>query len=214
MSDELDKVRDSLLPKIFNPFGQYSDQEIIQTRAFVVLAHAEFESFIEDRVKSCAESAVKLWVENGLMTLALVHFSVYLASELKENFKWKDTSTKFEAILGVFAGKVQNNHGVKNENLKNLLKPIGIDLTDISILAPELESFGASRGRFAHTSGGAQTTKAIDPSSQHDVVFKKILPELRALDILISQKCQPNQQAIYRPVWYERLLQWVTSKFS
>jgi hypothetical protein len=214
MSKELDRVRNSLLPSSFNPIGLYSDQEITQARAFVVLAHAEFESFIEDRVKWCAESAVKLWTNNGLMSLALVHLSVYLASELKEDFKWKDTNKKFEAILAVLMGKVQNNHGVKNANLKNLLKPIGIDLTDIPVLAPELESFGVSRGNVAHTSGGAQTTKAIDPSSQHDVVFKKILPELKALDILISEKCLPNQQATLRPAWYARVLQWIVRKFA
>jgi hypothetical protein len=148
------------------------------------------------------------------MSLALVHLSVYLASELKEELKWKDSDTKFEAILGVLMGKVQNNHGIKNANLKILLKPIGIDLTDIPLLAPELESFGASRGKVAHTSGGTQTTNTIDPSSQHDVVFNKILPELKALDKLITDKCLPNQQATLRPAWYARALRWIICKFA
>lgn len=213
MSNELDRIRNSLLPPTFNPVGFYSEQELTQARAFILLAHAEFESFIEDRVKWCAESSVNLWTTSGLMSLALIHLSVYLASEIKEEHKWKDTNTKFESMLGIFLRKIKNNHGIKNDNLKTLLKPIGIDLNDIPVLAPELDSFGANRGSVAHTSGSTQTTKEIDPSSQYDVVFKKILPELKALDILISKKCLSNQRSTLRNAWHKRILLWIVRKF-
>jgi hypothetical protein len=52
MRSRIDDLRDIFLPKEFDPTGSYEDDQRTRTIAFRLLAHAEIESFLEDRAKA------------------------------------------------------------------------------------------------------------------------------------------------------------------
>ena len=56
---EMHDLKLYLLPKTFDPLGNYTQEELVKTLAFRVLAHAELESYIEDRAFELAKSCGK-----------------------------------------------------------------------------------------------------------------------------------------------------------
>src|SRR4051794_17081320 len=58
---ELRVLRAHLLPNPFSPTGLYPDPVYTRTIAYRVLAHAEFESYLEDRVQDLFLTAVASW---------------------------------------------------------------------------------------------------------------------------------------------------------
>lgn len=56
-------LRAQLLPSAFHPLGVYPRSKDIQarTRAFLVLSHAEVESYLEEWAKDIARKAETLW---------------------------------------------------------------------------------------------------------------------------------------------------------
>ena len=58
LTKELNRLERQFLPKI-NPTGIYSDRQLALTIAYRVLAHAEIEAYLEDRVQKVAIDAKK-----------------------------------------------------------------------------------------------------------------------------------------------------------
>ena len=51
-----------------------------------------------------------------------------------------------------FIQNLQNNHGVREKNLKTLILPTGVELSDLdSTWIADLDDFGKQRGEVAHT---------------------------------------------------------------
>src|SRR5436309_29081 len=55
----LASLRREFLPRIFDPTGSYPSRIITRTVAYRVLAHAEIEEYLEDRVWNLAIDSVK-----------------------------------------------------------------------------------------------------------------------------------------------------------
>ena len=72
LEQELKKLRKYFLPHQFDPLGNYSARQISLATAYRVLAHAEFESYLEDRVVEIATNALKIWKNNNQTTITLV----------------------------------------------------------------------------------------------------------------------------------------------
>lgn len=47
LQKRLSYLRNSMLPKKFDALGNYDDQTILLTEAYILLVHAEIESYIE-----------------------------------------------------------------------------------------------------------------------------------------------------------------------
>ncbi len=60
---ELQVLRHHLLPEEFDPTGNYSPEILTRASMFRVLAHAEIESYIEERSWETAIAAVSSWQE-------------------------------------------------------------------------------------------------------------------------------------------------------
>lgn len=58
---QIDILVTHLLPRNFNPEGRYSEDEQVRSIAFRILAHAEVEAYIEDRVMEAAKTATSAW---------------------------------------------------------------------------------------------------------------------------------------------------------
>jgi hypothetical protein len=182
LKEQLIALRDHLLPKEFDPTGLYDAQDEVFTRAIAyrVLAHAEIESYFEDRALEVVLQARSAW-ERGLVSriaLCLVAFSgkemglppaTLESPNVNKSKTWPslvDIGEKFVLVTTEFQKFVRKeNHGVKEKNLLSLLLPIGVDHTriDPAFLA-DMESFGALRGFAAHSSSKTSATQGADPA--------------------------------------------------
>lgn len=98
----LASLRRELLPKSFSPTGAYSERELTRAVAYRVLAHAEFEGYLEDRATEVALAALRAWKATaaaGRVLVALAAFSDRQSDSIPESLapsqpnqqaKWSD----------------------------------------------------------------------------------------------------------------------------
>jgi RiboL-PSP-HEPN len=197
---ELTRLQKQFLPKT-NSTGIYSDRQLALTIAYRVLAHAEIEAYLEDRVWEIAITAKKDWNSTGKTCrtlLSLVAFSGQMM-ELPP-----DTLTpvigkksvppdkikigkKVDLAINCFKWVIDQNHGIKEANILALLLPIGIDSDDLdSALIATLNTFGEQRGLVAHSSAISYRTKQPpDPATELNRI-QQITQGLLQIDELIN----------------------------
>ncbi len=71
LKKELNRLKKQFIPKI-NPTGKYTDRQLSLTLAYRVLAHAEIESYLEDRAWEVALDAKKVWDSIGETRRSLI----------------------------------------------------------------------------------------------------------------------------------------------
>ena len=191
LEQELKKLRKYFLPRQFDLTGNYNERRIALATAYRVLAHAEIESYLEDRVLDLARSAAKMWKEEKKTTQVLVYLFAFsgltldkppdsvtpdqpskskaLQEKLKFDEKRNNVSNSFEYL-------VIHNHGIKEKNLLSLLLPIGINSDDIDIIwLQEMDNFGQKRGEFAHQSASKyKTEQPPDPKNELEMVNRLV----------------------------------------
>jgi len=177
----LEVLRTHFLPKQFNPVGKYSRREHDLARAYVVLAHAELEAYIEDRAIEIAQRAANKWQTRGRHSRVIR--KICASHNARNDQPWlpftKD-SKRIESAMASFKSLVGNNHGIREVNLLKLVFPLGIEYRSIdAALLSDLDTFGSSRGMFAHSS--IKTQQPIDIQGQHRQV-EAITKRLRILD--------------------------------
>ena len=201
LKEQLGALRVHLLPEAFDSTGLYEAQDQVSTRALAyrVLAHAEIESYFEDRALEVAREARSAWDRGhvSLSAFCLMAFSgkamdappATLESPTENKRKvWPsliDISEKFVPVTTAFHSFVRNeNHGVTEKNLLALLLPVGVDhkRIDPAFLA-DMESFGALRGFAAHSSSKSTTTQGVDP----EVELKRVLALLPGIEVIDSE---------------------------
>lgn len=203
LGNQLAALRSHLLPEVFDPTGSYEHAGKISTLALAyrVLAHAELESFFEDRAIDVSRKAKQAWDSGHVCRSAICLFAFsgktmeYPPDTLEppgENKRkaWPaliDVSEKFSPVAAAYHHLVRSeNHGIKEKNLLSLLLPIGLEPRQIdpSLLA-DLDSFGALRGIAAHTSSSTTATQAVDPEIELKRV-QALLPGIEAIDAEIE----------------------------
>jgi hypothetical protein len=197
---ELNRLKKQFLPRI-DPTGVYSDRQLARTLAYRVLAHAEIESYLEDRVWEVVIDVKRRWDSLGKAHRTLICLIAFSGQAMdippgtltpsKPN---KDISQekvkigkKLDSAISCFKRVIDQNHGVKEANLLALLLPIGIDSDDLDpALLATMNTFGEQRGLVAHSSATAyRTIQPPDPTTELNVV-KQIVQGLLQLDELIN----------------------------
>ena len=121
-----------ILPPI-RPLGDYSTTEYDRVSAYRVLTHAEFEACIEDLVRDLIQRAESPWDKPrraAPLTMALIN-----------------------AALNSHHSRINGNNGIKEKDLKQLLGPLGVDVTTLNQKwVGDMDSFGSDRGRTVHSS--------------------------------------------------------------
>ncbi|MER6356617.1 HEPN domain-containing protein [Streptomyces sp. NPDC001634] len=199
--EELEKriveLRQCFLPKEFDPTGLYEETVYEHTRAFRVLAHAEFESFIEDRVIEVVDEAVSNWKTDGSISTSLLAIMAYRESvppmpgSLSEAAAKPDKYPKLEARIDAARTDLHRyvrnqNHGIKEKNLLRLLLPVGIQEAEIdSAWLSATETWATARGDAAHK--GAKMQVRPDPQNELKTV-NLVLDGFRDLDEQMQSK--------------------------
>nr|WSW59780.1 HEPN domain-containing protein [Streptomyces sp. NBC_00998] len=197
LEKRITELRHSFLPAEFDPTGLYEDLTYEHTRAFRVLAHAEFESFIEDRVIGLIDEAISRWQAQGEVSAVLLAAVAYreTAHPIPESLneaatKRKKFPTLKERVEGARSDLhryVRNqNHGIKEKNLLRMLLPIGVDqdALDTEWLS-NVDTWATARGDAAHK--GAKVQVQPDPQKEKDAV-ERVLAGFRELDEQIDAK--------------------------
>ncbi|MEU8088568.1 HEPN domain-containing protein [Micromonospora sp. NPDC049101] len=182
LSRRITELRDHFLPARFDPTGSYSERVHDRVRAFRLLAHAEVESFLEDRAVQVANSAFTSWSGGAApkpCLLALLAFEEAgreaPTSLIKRPQKRApDLAGRVSRAKNQYATYVKSrNHGVKEENILRILLPLGVRESDIDhTWLLSLESWGSTRGELAHRSKKVQSP--LDPLTEWNTVCELV----------------------------------------
>jgi len=200
LEQELRNLKENFLPPQFSLTGDYSEREIALAVAYRVLAHAEIESYLEDRVLEIAQNALTFWNDDKKTTVTLVFLFAFSGLTLDkppdslnpvQRSQNLDDKVKFDNKLGKvfnsFRTAVKDNHGIREKNILLLLLPIGIDSEDLDrIWLQEIDDFGKKRGEFAHQSASKyKTSQPPDPQNELEMV-ERLLQGLTDIDQLLN----------------------------
>lgn len=194
---ELNRLKKQFLPSI-SPTGLYSDRQIARTIAYRVLAHAEIESYFEDRVWEVVINVKDNWDSSGKAHRTLICLLAFSGQTMdtppekldptKPNFEKKvKVDKKIDSAISSFRRVITQNHGLKEANILALLLPIGIESDDLDpALLATMNTFGEQRGVVAHSSATAyRTSQPPDPASELNTV-QQIIQGLLQVDELIN----------------------------
>jgi RiboL-PSP-HEPN len=185
-------LRAHFLPDPFDPLGVYPDQVRVQAfaRAFIVLCHAEVESYLEGWAKDIARKSETVWTVSNKVTMPLAFLISTVAQKIQlpttlAGTNPKDSPQKLQEataqMFQTFYKLLKDNHGIKEGNLLALFAPLGLPASATgATLLPNLDAFGALRGTLAHQSGRA-IVNALDPETEHKRVVD-LVSDLADLD--------------------------------
>lgn len=197
LARRIGELKRNLIPRKIEPTGLYTDRVHEHARAFRVLAHAEFESFIEDRAIEVVHRAHTTWDATGQIRPCLLALMAHkeAAFDIPDKLSdVSDSSKKYPTLKArIEASKMHyskfvrtRNHGIKEKNLLSILLPLGVTVGEIDATWLELtENWATARGKVAHSS--AKTQVQIDPKIELDKV-KDILEGFKGIDILLEKK--------------------------
>lgn len=197
LRSEIETLRSHLLPAAFDPTGAYPPDALTKALAFRVLAHAEIESYLEDRALELSRDALRAY-RGGVMRrtlVTLVAFSGLTAEEPPDSLAppqptqtklWPnkiDLGERLVAAVNAYDARVRKNNGIKEPNLLQLLLPIGMTASDLDpVFVANMNAFGERRGAAAHSSGAAvKTQQPPDPEQEYQTVLA-MLVELERID--------------------------------
>jgi hypothetical protein len=201
--------------------------EKIRASAFRVLAHAQIESFIEDRAKEIVDIATKHWrTKNEASKTILSLLNFYIKQENSPNIEIRtlascslfqyldnicplievakpDVPNISEMVISAskyFHSLIENNHGIRRTNLEKLLPPIGVDMSELDpVWLLDMDSFGEKRGFSAHKSISC-VSSAIDHRSEINTI-KHLLEGLVFTDSIINKLKLDDEIKSEKPTW-------------
>lgn len=206
---ELKRLRKNFLPRNFDPLISYTERQLNHATAYRMLAHAEIEAYLEDRVKEVADYAIQEWSKSKKVSYTLLCLLAFSGMELEsppesltasqpsltKKLKEKlELNKKVGTVYSNFLASIEKNHGIKEKNILALLLPVGIDSDDIDQeWLNLLNNFGTDRGKIAHQSAlSYKTTQPIDPKEELDTVDQIIgnfsgIKGLKDIDQLLNK---------------------------
>lgn len=151
---ELQRIARIFLPPV-KPKGNYSTRDLLHMRAYLLLVHAEIENYLENRCLRAAQQAIRQYPNRKSSALLLAVYHPGAASMTADS--------RVHNALRCYEGIVEKNNGIGREDLLKLLRPLGVEESDLDPLWLQLiEDFKRKRGEIAHRSRLAMQTN-LDP---------------------------------------------------
>jgi hypothetical protein len=180
----LDKLEAHLLPDPFSLTGRYTERQHDHTKAFLLLVHAELESYFEDRARNLVTKAEARYQQKGICTPVLSRLLVYHHA-LKDELG-PVSSNAVEKAINYYFDHLDKNHGIKEKNLRTIFLPLGISHGELDAqLVAACNQLAQKRGQFAHAS--FKTHQQVDPKTERDNIRDNILPELKNLEKRLTE---------------------------
>lgn len=181
------------MPSPFRLLGDYPNATRVQahTRAFVILSHAELESYLETWASDITSSCELKWKSSSRVSTTLA--CLVAVAPMRVQVPDKTGSLPAggfpelhdNAIAAAIADqreRIKKNNGIKESSVLRLFGPLGVPPTALgSTLLPNLTSYGVLRGDLVHQSHKA-VKSVLDPETEFDRVMKNILADLTDLD--------------------------------
>jgi hypothetical protein len=159
--------------------GRYSARQKDHTKAFLLLVHAELESYFEDRARTLVTNAEARYQSKGICTPVLSRLLLY-HNAVKEELGPVSPNAVSKAI-NYYLDHLGKNHGIKEKNLLTIFLPLGIGHAQLDAqLVAACNQLAQKRGQFAHAS--FKTHQQVDPKTERDNIRLNILPELKSLE--------------------------------
>ncbi|WP_439585121.1 HEPN domain-containing protein [Dyadobacter bucti] len=182
-------LENRLLPKERHD-GNYTAIERDKTKSFLLLVHAEIESYFEAMVVAKVKSSLADFNSNGKLNHCLASILAFSGNEISySNKPVSDTiNIKYRVNKSVnhYLSQVNQNHGVKEKNIVDLFIPIGLRYSELdSTWLNTMEAFGGIRGNIAHSS--AQVQNLLDRNTIRDMVNIQILPEIEVVENFVTK---------------------------
>lgn len=191
--DGINNTLDAQEENIENTLDEQNESEKYRIRSYILLAHAEFEYYIEKIAldildKKCSSLANN---KNEIVFLTMFahwyytkKFINYGERQKNDHIKHiKDSTSKNEAFLSdarrAYENFINSNNGIRGS--EELFLPLGIQLD--AVLIGNMDSFGVNRGDFAHKSHSA-VTKYISVNNAKEMV-NNILKDLKDFDATV-----------------------------
>jgi hypothetical protein len=190
LKSRLHELRRNLLSFLpYPPISKvsYTDQELDSTRAYIVLAHAEIESYCEELVRNKVDAAKAAFDAGRQVTPVLRRLLAYHVGKNKKS--WSEVRSPSLAIVSAAAqghiSTIRQNNGIRRSDLEKLLFPVGVLETGLdTIWLAQMDSFGIRRGGMAHSGVGA--VAAPDPLTELTTV-NQLLSGLLKLDRALAR---------------------------
>jgi hypothetical protein len=180
LSRRITVIESSYLP-IVNTLGNYSPKEQDDVRAYLLLVHAEIESYFEEISEEKVKRAFSAWQANRTKSNILLSLVSFSEVGLNQN----EIETRVNKALTHYIAKLKMNHGIKEKNILEILLPVGLEYQSLDTTwLNMMSSFGSQRGEVAHSASAVQ--QPLDPATLKSTVTL-ILLEIQRLDELIKQ---------------------------
>lgn len=136
----------------------FDDDYELDAKSYIILCHAALENFVECLAEILIDHSKHIFVNQKKINHVLLSFCIFRNVDTKENAEddWGPQSRELiiphlkEAINAFKEHLNQSNHGIKIKNLKEILRPVGIDVRASKPLLISLEKLTNLRGKFAH----------------------------------------------------------------
>ncbi|MDH6607304.1 hypothetical protein M2164_002939 [Streptomyces sp. SAI-208] len=132
-------------------------------RSFVILAHAHIEEFIEQMFSDCLAARASTITATEIPSCyarLILHFGEHIKGQ-KGSASLTPASICITAKSLYDSKVIKANNGLKEHNIVQLAKPLGLTENDVSNacpdLLPALDTLGGKRGGLAHRSSQAVT---------------------------------------------------------
>ncbi len=176
----VNKIEASYIPTI-RQSGNYTNKEQDDIRAYVLLTHAEIESYFEEVAEEKVKKAFRNWQATRQKSNVLLALMAFNGNDYREN----EIEIRINKALTSYIHSLRNNHGIKEANILNILLPAGFEYTDIdSTWLGTINSFGSNRGLLAHSA--ARVQQPLDPVILRNMVTQ-VVSEIANIDEKLKQ---------------------------
>lgn len=170
--------------------GQYTRKELLDCRAFVAFAHAEFESYFESVADKILKRAKKRWNTSGkvgAVISGLVAFRNDTKSSIPDDVAQPGKKQTLSYCIGhsiaVQEKAIQSNNGIKPLNFSRLFTPLGVTDSHVTeALSIQLQNFGKQRGGLVHAGAQISLSRIRDPFDDEYSDVQFLLNEVDVFD--------------------------------
>lgn len=156
-------------------------------RGFKLLVHAEIEDYLEIRATQLLNAVREDWTTRRQINNILLRTMAYNRSNYGGRESHDVPEDRVQFLINQLEISIKKNNGITDEDVSKLFYPLGICIRqNHNVLAINLDNYGKSRGKHAHSGRHSLQVKIIKPNEVKSV--RDLLEGLLDLDIEISNK--------------------------